>query len=106
MKIREDYERVGWRKLVHWVNADPQEDYLTKEEIKRVKKLAQSLLTTIKGRIHELDHWREKEETRSNISILIRDMLWAELPESYDDVEITRYRERIFEYVYTAYPAA
>ena len=79
---------------------------LTKEEIKKVKKLAQSLLTTIKGRIHELDHWREKEETRSNISILIRDILWAELPESYDDVEVTRYRERIFEYVYTAYPAA
>ena len=79
---------------------------LTKEEIKKVKKLAQSLLTTIKERIHELDHWRDKEETRSNISILIRDILWAELPESYDDTEVTRYRERIFEYVYTAYPAA
>lgn len=78
----------------------------TTDEIKKVKKLAQSLLTTIKGRIHELDHWREKEETRSTISILIRDMLWAELPESCDDAEVTRYKEGIFEYVYTAYPAA
>lgn len=79
---------------------------LSKEEIKKVKKLAQDLLIKIKARIHELDHWRDKEETQSIISVLIRDLLWADLPESYDDNEIANYRQRIYEYVYNTYPAA
>jgi len=48
---------------------------LSKEEIKQVKKLAQTMLVKIKARIHELDHWRDKEETQSIISVLIRDLL-------------------------------
>ena len=64
------------------------------------------MLSKIKERIHELDHWRDKEETRSIISVMIRDLLWEELPESYDDVSVSNYRERIYEYVYSAYPAA
>ena len=79
---------------------------LSKEEIKKVKKLAQDMLIKIKARIHELDHWRDKEETQSIISVLIRDLLWADLPESYADNEITNYRQRIYEYVYNTYPAA
>ena len=35
---------------------------------------------------------------------LIRDTLWAELPESYDEISISGYRQRIYEYVYTRYP--
>ncbi len=35
MKIREDYEYVGWRRLLHWVNGDPLEDYLPQEKLKR-----------------------------------------------------------------------
>jgi len=79
---------------------------LSKDEIKKVKKLAQDMLTKIKARIHELDHWRDKEETQSIISVLIRDLLWADLPESYADEAIANYRQRIYEYVYNAYPAA
>lgn len=81
-------------------------DSLTKEEIKKVKKLAQTMLVKIKARIHELDHWRDKEETQSIISVMIRDLLWSELPESYDDVSVANYRNLIFEYVYNTYPAA
>lgn len=79
---------------------------LSKEEIKAVKKLAQVLLAKIKARIHELDHWRDKEETQSIISVLIRDALWAELPSSYDDSAIAKYRQLIYEYIYQNYPAA
>ena len=79
---------------------------LSKEEIKAVKKLAQSLLAKIKARIHELDHWRDKEETQSIISVLIRDTLWADLPSSYDDPAIAKYRQLIYEYIYQNYPAA
>lgn len=79
---------------------------LSKEEIKQVKKLAQTMLVKIKARIHELDHWRDKEETQSIISVLIRDLLWADLPDSYDDKAVADYRQRIFEYIYQTYPAA
>lgn len=81
-------------------------DSLSKDEIKKVKKLAQTMLEKIKARIHELDHWRDKEETQSIISVLIRDLLWADLPESYDDASIANYRQQIYEYVYSTYPAA
>lgn len=79
---------------------------LSKEDIKKVKKLAQEMLVKIKARIHELDHWRDKEETQSIISVLIRDLLWAELPESYADETVANYRQMIYEYVYNTYPAA
>lgn len=64
------------------------------------------MLSKIKARIRELDHWRDKEETQSIISVLIRDLLWADLPDSYDDNAIATYRQRIYEYVYNTYPAA
>ncbi|MBR2869693.1 MAG: type I restriction endonuclease subunit R [Clostridia bacterium] len=79
---------------------------LTKEEIKMVKKLSQDILKTVKERIHELDHWRNKEETQSIISVMIRDILWANLPESYDDKSIASYRQDIYEHIYNTYPAA
>lgn len=81
-------------------------DTLSKDEIKKVKKLAQTMLSKIKARIHELDHWQDKEETRSIISVLIRDLLWQYMPESYDDKSLGDYRNRIYEYVYSTYPAA
>ena len=81
-------------------------DSLSKEEIKKVKKLAQTMLAKIKAKIHELDHWRDKEETQSIISVMIRDLLWEELPDSYDDAAVSTYRNQIFEYVYNTYPAA
>lgn len=79
---------------------------LSKEDIKKVKKLAQEMLTKIKERIYELDHWRDKEETQSIISVMIRDLLWANLPESYSDNEIAIYKQTLYEYVYNTYPAA
>ena len=69
-------------------------------------KLAQEMLIKVKARIHELDHWRDKEETQSMVNILIRDLLWEELPESYGDEEIAIYRQTLYEYVYNTYPAA
>ena len=64
------------------------------------------MLGKIKARIHELDPWRDKEETQSIISVLIRDLLWANLPESYSDNEIAIYKHTLYEYVYNTYPAA
>lgn len=81
-------------------------DSLTKDEIKQVKALAQTMLTKIKAKIHELDHWTDKEETCGIIDTMIRDMLYADLPLSYDDAALTQYRHTLYEYFYSAYPAA
>ena len=80
-------------------------DSLTPGEIKKIKKLAKFLLQSIKTKIHELDHWTDKEETQAAVDVLIRDMLWTELPKSYDDT-LGVYRQKIYEFVYSTYPAA
>ena len=81
-------------------------DSLTPAEIKKVKQLAKVLLERIKAKIKELDHWTEKEETKAAMDVLIRDTLWCELPDSYDDTALNSYRQRIYEFVYSAYRAA
>ena len=40
---------------------------------------------------------------KAAVDNLIRDTLWAELPESYDEISISTYRQKIYEYVYTRY---
>ena len=76
---------------------------LSKQDIQKIKKVAGDLLEKVKAKITELDHWTDKQETKATIDNLIRDTLWAELPESYDEVSISVYRQKIYEYVYTRY---
>ena len=76
---------------------------LTKQDIQAIKKVAVDLLTKVKEKIAELDHWTDKQETKATIDNLIRDTLWAGLPECYDDISVSRYRQQIYEYVYTRY---
>ena len=56
-------------------------DDLSKTDIKKLKEVAASLLQKIKMKIAEFDHWTDKQETKAAIDNLIRDTLWAELPE-------------------------
>ena len=79
---------------------------LTKQEIAKIKEVAVDLLTKVKTKIAELDHWADKPETKAIVDNLIRDTLWAELPESYDEISITTYRKEIYEYIYLRYKAA
>lgn len=76
---------------------------LNKDEIKRLKEVATVLLGKIKTKISGLDHWTDKQETKAAVDNLIRDTLWADLPECYDEVSISMYRQKIYEYVYTRY---
>ena len=78
-------------------------DNLSKEDIKVIKKVAVDLLDKVKLKIAELDHWTDKQETKAMVDNLIRETLWMELPESYDEIRISEYRQRIYEYVYTRY---
>ena len=79
---------------------------LSKNDIKRLKEVAATLLQKIKAKISELDHWTDKQETKAAVDNLIRDTLWAQLPECYDEVSISVYRQQIYEYVYTRYKEA
>lgn len=77
---------------------------LSKQDIQKIKQVAVNLLAKVKAKIAELDHWTDKQETKAAVDNLIRDTLWAELPECYDEVSISGYRQKIYEYVYTRYP--
>ncbi|MEG0899969.1 MAG: hypothetical protein RSF40_09705 [Oscillospiraceae bacterium] len=68
--------------------------------------VAITLFKTIKEKIAELDHWTDKQETKAVIDNLIRDTLWAELPECYDEMSISSYRQQIYGHVYTRSPNA
>lgn len=81
-------------------------DNLSKEDIKKIKKVSVDLLAKIKSKIAELDHWTDKQETKAAVDNLIRDTLWAELPECYDEMSISMHRQRVYEYFYTRYKTA
>ncbi|MBR1432888.1 type I restriction endonuclease subunit R [Ruminococcus sp.] len=76
---------------------------LSASDIKKIKAVAVDLLKKAKAKIAELDHWTDKQETKAAIDNLIRDTLWAELPESYDEISMSEYRRKIYEYLYTRY---
>ena len=78
-------------------------DDLSKNDIKKLKTAASDLLRRIKTKISELDHWTDKQETRAVVDTLIRDVLWETLPECYNNDDITEYREKVYEYVFTRY---
>lgn len=77
---------------------------LSKQDIQKIKHVAVDLLAKVKAKIAELDHWTDKQETKAAVDNLIRDTLWAELPECYDEVSISRHRQKIFEYICIRYP--
>ena len=79
-------------------------DDLSKADIKKIKEVSVSLLARVKEKIAQLDHWTDKQETQAMIQVLIRDTLYCELPECYDDLSIAHYRDQIYAYVYKRYP--
>ncbi len=78
-------------------------DSLSKEDVKKVKGVSKELLAKVKELLHEYDHPFDKQETRANIEILIRDILWQDLPESYDTDSINTYMTSVYGYMYQRY---
>ena len=78
-------------------------DNLSKEDIKKLKKVAVDLLAKIKNLIGTMDHPFDKRETKATIIIAIRDTLWSELPESYSDESINYYKDAVYNYVSQRY---
>ena len=74
-------------------------DDLSKEDIKKIKKVAVELLAKIKQQLEGMDHPFDKPNTKATIIVTIRDILWQELPESYSEESITQYRDAVYNYV-------
>ena len=80
-------------------------DSLSKTDIAKIKKVSGDLRSKIKTRIAQMDHWTDKEETKAAVNILIRDILYEEIPDSMFD-QLDHYRTLIYEHVYTHYKGA
>ena len=76
---------------------------LSKDDIKKIKKVAIDLLAKIKELLETMDHPFDKQETKATIIIAIRDTLWRELPESYSDESINYYKDVVYNYVSQQY---
>lgn len=75
---------------------------LSKNDIKKIKQVSVDLLKKIKERIAGMDHWTDKQETRAAVDILIRNVLYEQIPDSmFDRLEV--YRKAIYEHIYTHY---
>lgn len=78
-------------------------DNPNKADITKLKGAATEMFSKITEAISKMDHWADKDETTAEIQNLIRDILWRELPESYDEQQIEVCRGDVFEYVYTRF---
>ena len=81
---------------------------LTPQEIQKIKKVAKELLKTLKRKLKSLYRWQDREPTRDEIKVLIRNFLWDEttgLPVGYyTQNDVDKKTEAVFYHVYRAYP--
>lgn len=78
---------------------------LSKSDVDKIKKMSKDLLQRIKERIAGMDHWTDKQETRAAVDVLIRNVLYEEIPDSMFD-RLEAYRKAIYEHFYTHYKQA
>ena len=78
---------------------------LSKTDIAKIKKMSTELLQKIKDRIAQMDHWTDKQETRAVVDVLIRNVLYEELPDSMFE-RLETYRKAIYEHVFIHYKQA
>lgn len=81
---------------------------LKPQEIQKIKKVAQGLLKTLKGKLKDMYKFQDKEPTRDAVKVLIRNFLWDEktgLPiENYSQNDVYKKADAIFYHVFRAYP--
>ena len=76
---------------------------LSKEDIKKLKKVAVDLLAKIKDMLEEMSNPFDNPTAKATILITIRDTLWRELPDSYSDESINYYKDAVYNYVSQRY---
>ena len=78
---------------------------LSKEDIKKLKKVAVDLLAKIKDMMESMSNPFDNPTAKATIIITIRDTLWSDLPESYSDESINYYKNAVYNYVSHRYGA-
>ena len=77
-------------------------DNLSQKDIKKIKEVSVELLEKVKNAVNSIDHCFDKEEGQASVKIIIRDLLYHDLPDSvFDNFET--YQRKIYDYVYTRY---
>ena len=76
---------------------------LSKEDIKKLKKVAVDLLAKIKDMMESMSNPFDNPTAKATIIIAIRDTLWSELPESYSDESINYYKDAVYNFVSQRY---
>ena len=78
-------------------------DDLTKQDIAKIKRVSVQILQRIKDVISKMDHWTDKQETRAKVDTLIRDTLYAGMPDQIEERRISECRHKIYSYIFTHY---
>ncbi|MCP4403141.1 MAG: DUF3387 domain-containing protein, partial [bacterium] len=79
---------------------------LSKDDIRRLKKVAADLLDYLKAYTLKLDNWSEKEATRDAVKVNIKNFLYSDttgLPLSYSEDEINRKADIIYAHIFDSY---
>ncbi len=83
---------------------------LSTKDRNRLKDVTRDLLAKLKAEKLRIDQWREKETTQSEIKMFIYDFLYSDktgLPvDVYNEDDIKRKTETVFNYVFQQYPSA
>lgn len=81
---------------------------LTTRQTERIKKVAVTLLETLKREKLRIDRWPEKETTRDAVDIAIFDFLFSEdtglPPDAYSEEEVKARKGEVFRHIMRAYP--
>ncbi len=73
---------------------------LTQTEREKVKQSSKTLLAALERELATLDQWTLKEETQSNVLVLIRDHVFAELPSPpFTEAEKATLAQRAFDHI-------
>ncbi len=78
---------------------------LSKQEITRIKKVAEGLYATLKNEIARIQDFASKQATRDAIKVKIKDYLWDEktgLPRSFSPGEIEEKTDAVFAHLLTS----
>lgn len=81
---------------------------LSKQDMKRIKEIAIGLLQVLKQNQLQIEHWRDKESTRSDVSTTIHDYLYDDttgLPvDSYTEDEVHEKSQVVYLHIFEKYP--
>lgn len=81
---------------------------LSAKEIQKIKKVAKELLVMLKEKLKNLYRWQDKEPTRDEVIVLIKNFLWDDktgLPvEYYSQKDVAKIAKAVYYHVYRVYP--